>query len=210
MTGVLKIFLARHGESLANHEKRVSGQLDSPLSAKGEQQAQWLCDVLKDEPLDAIFTSNLSRTIDTARSTALHHDLAIQVVEDFKEMSFGRMQGHKHQQLSYDQPSLDASQFRKIESAGESSEDFCLRIERALVLILGSSSKTALIVGHRKTNEVILAKLLNGNLASLHGKKINIKNKYVYEIALGETPKITTLRLGGAFHGKRWNGIKDD
>ncbi len=205
-----KLFLARHGESMANQQKRVSGQIDTPLSPKGKQQALWLCDVLKDEPIGAIFTSSLNRTIETARPAAHHHGLEIQVLDGFKEMNFGALQGRKHQQLSYDQ-AIARRQTIKTEAHGTEIPDaFNLRIKEALQAVLHGVSSTVLIVGHRKTNEVILARLLNADLTHVLGRPINIKNKYLYEIELGQSPRVNTIRLGGDCHGQRFSGIKDD
>lgn len=36
---MLQVYLVRHGETQWNAERRIQGQSDSPLTAKGEQQA---------------------------------------------------------------------------------------------------------------------------------------------------------------------------
>ncbi|HEY4275118.1 MAG TPA: histidine phosphatase family protein [Rhizomicrobium sp.] len=41
------LYLARHGETQANREKRFSGRLDTPLTDKGREQARALGDILK-------------------------------------------------------------------------------------------------------------------------------------------------------------------
>ena len=35
---MLQVYLVRHGETQWNAERRIQGQSDSPLTAKGEQQ----------------------------------------------------------------------------------------------------------------------------------------------------------------------------
>ena len=91
---------------------------------------------------------------------------------------------------------------------GEAYKDFIARVGRCLDAILADQVSDILVVGHRKTNEVILGKLLlldsNGDI------RINVKNKYLYEITLGDKPAINTIRLGGEFHGKKFAGLKDD
>lgn len=66
----LRIYLARHGQSELNLQKRISGQADASLAAKGLEQAQALADVLKQETLSAIYSSSLTRAIQTASPTA--------------------------------------------------------------------------------------------------------------------------------------------
>ena len=207
-----RLFLARHGESVANQQKLISGQMDAPLTEKGRNQAQWLCDVLKSEMLSAIYTSSLSRAIETARPTAEYHGIDIQTVDNLKEIHFGVLQGRptdgsdRDAQALWQAKAADKDAFYIPDS--ESFRVFKNRITACLELVLQGLQGTALIVAHRNTNEVILSKLLG--LGSPIDKSINVKNKYLYEIELGNTPTITTIRLGGEFHGKKFMGLKDD
>ena len=63
----MKLYVVRHGETLANLEERVSGSKESPLTSKGIMQAKKLGEELKDISFDRVFSSPLLRTIDTAR-----------------------------------------------------------------------------------------------------------------------------------------------
>ena len=206
-----RIFLARHGESIANQEKLLSGQLDFPLTDKGKNQAQSLCDVLKNHKLSAIFASSLTRAIETAQPTAQLHKLQIQTLDNLKEIHFGVLQGKVADELDDDNKALwNAYRTDKdfIVPGGESFNAFKNRILECLEKLLASIPDNSLIVGHRNTNEVILTKLLG--LDSVNGSSINVKNKYLYEIQLGEQPSVNTIRLGGEFHGKKFMGLKDE
>jgi broad specificity phosphatase PhoE len=207
-----RLFLARHGESIANQQKLISGQLDAPLTEKGKSQALWLCDVLKNETLSAIYTSSLSRTVDTARPTAEYHGIDIQKVDDLKEIHFGVLQGRPIDGADKDTQAMwevnEVSNNAFAISGGEPAQAFEDRIVECIECVLKDLQGTALIVGHRNTNEVILSKLLG--FGSSTNKMINVKNKYLYEIELGETASINTIRLGGEFHGKRFIGLKDE
>ncbi|NOS74418.1 MAG: histidine phosphatase family protein [Methyloglobulus sp.] len=207
-----RIFLARHGESVANQQKLVSGQLDAPLTEKGRNQAQWLCDVLRNETLSAIYTSSLSRTIETARPTAEYHGIGIQAVDNLKEIHFGVLQGRptdgsdKDAQALWQAKAADKEAFYIPDSEGNCA--FENRVTECLESVLQDLQGAILIVAHRNTNEVILSKLLG--FGSSADKVINVKNKYLYEIELSDTPSINTIRLGGEFHGKKYVGLKDE
>ncbi len=208
--GLIKIFLARHGESEANQKKLISGQLDTPLTEKGKQQAQCLNDVLQGEQLTAIYTSTLQRTIETAMPTAQYHGLEIRAHAELMEMNFGRLQGKKHNQFNCDDPSVLLNQNIDGESDAEKALVFESRINRFLEETLNKAKGVILIVGHRKVNEHILARILKFAPNLLFIKSVNIKNKYLYQIELGDIPTVSTIRLGGEFHGKKFAGIKDD
>jgi broad specificity phosphatase PhoE len=206
-----RLFLARHGESEANEQKIISGQLDVPLTEKGRKQAQWLCDVLKNERLSAVYTSSLSRAIETAKPTAECHHLPVQAIDNLKEIHFGVLQGRVADETDIEAKTL--MQTRKANKdymipGGESFYAFQVRILDCLQNLLPSMPDNSLLVAHRNTNEVILAKLLG--LDQKSDMVINVKNKYLYEIQLDTTLTINTIRLGGEFHGRKFAGLKDD
>jgi broad specificity phosphatase PhoE len=203
-----RIFLARHGESVANQQKLISGQMDAPLTEKGKNQAQWLCDVLQNERLSAIYASSLSRAMETATLTAERHGLAIRPMDGLKEIHFGALQGRPADELRQSRPhTTDFSTDDLATPESENPDAFESRVTECLETVLREITGSALIVAHRNTNQVILSKLLGLEVAN---KAINVKNKYLYEIELGETPIINTIRLGGEFHGKKFIGLKDE
>ena len=63
----MKLFLVRHGQSLANAERYYAGQGDAPLTELGRQQAMGIRDVLKGISFDRVYSSDLSRAIDTQK-----------------------------------------------------------------------------------------------------------------------------------------------
>lgn len=207
-----RLFLARHGESLANQQKLISGQMDTPLSEKGRNQALWLCDVLKQEKLSAVYASSLTRAVNTARPTADFHGLAVQPVESLKEIHFGLLQGRSPNPSDTEASSLwQARQEAKETFTIPGSESFPVfqqRILNCFEHLLKVLPDSALIVAHRNTNEVILTRLLG--LEVSNGKCVNVKNKYLYEIELNKEISINTIRLGGESHGKKFQGLKDD
>ena len=69
MTGTpVRILLARHGETVFNVERRYQGQSDSPLTERGVEQARQLARMLRDEPVGAVYSSDLGRALETALS----------------------------------------------------------------------------------------------------------------------------------------------
>ena len=61
-----KLILIRHGESLGNAVRKLLGHTDLDLSPLGYQQAEAAAVALKDERIDAIYSSDLLRAYNTA------------------------------------------------------------------------------------------------------------------------------------------------
>ncbi|NEX64250.1 histidine phosphatase family protein [Noviherbaspirillum galbum] len=88
-----EILLIRHGETAWNAIRRLQGHLDIPLSEEGLRQAALLGQVLRDEPLDAIFSSDLHRAYQTAQAVALPRGMPVQVDRGLRERCYGAFEG---------------------------------------------------------------------------------------------------------------------
>lgn len=62
-----EIWWVRHATTDWNAEKRWQGHSDVPLNEKGREQARTLTPYLKDIPFDAVWSSDLIRSAETAR-----------------------------------------------------------------------------------------------------------------------------------------------
>jgi probable phosphoglycerate mutase len=73
----VRIFLARHGETLFNVDGRWQGQSDSPLTERGLAQARELGRALGADSIAAVYSSDLGRAMQTAREVATLHGLEV-------------------------------------------------------------------------------------------------------------------------------------
>jgi broad specificity phosphatase PhoE len=87
-----RLLLVRHGETQWNLDQRVQGHHDVPLTERGIQQAQRLAAWLSDEPLEAIYSSDLIRARATAEVLA-DERLPVNTDARFREGGFGLFEG---------------------------------------------------------------------------------------------------------------------
>jgi len=90
---LIKIYIARHGETTWNAEGRIQGWSDPELSPLGYSQSLALLEHLKDRPLRAIYSSDLQRSYLTAQPIAKHLGLPILRQDELKEIGFGILEG---------------------------------------------------------------------------------------------------------------------
>ncbi len=91
---MLRVILVRHGETDWNQERRVQGSgSDRELTETGKQQAESIGLRLKQERIQAIYSSSLRRALDTARTIARHHRLEVQIEPALNEIDAGELEG---------------------------------------------------------------------------------------------------------------------
>ncbi len=87
----------RHGQSESNLQKRFTGQSETVLTPQGHLQAEATARLLRDYPIDVIYSSDLTRVMQTAAPTARLHHLPILPSKALREIYAGEWEG-----LSYD------------------------------------------------------------------------------------------------------------
>jgi probable phosphoglycerate mutase len=96
--------LARHGETLFNVEGRWQGQTDSPLTERGVAQARQLARALADEPIAAVYSSDMGRAMQTAFEVAAVHGLDVNPEPRLREIDCGRWTGKQRPEIEAEYP----------------------------------------------------------------------------------------------------------
>lgn len=88
------IYVFRHGQTDYNVARRVMGQMDIPLNDVGRVQAAELANKLATVAIGAIYSSPLTRAMETARAVA--DKIGAPVIADARlmERNNGKLQGH--------------------------------------------------------------------------------------------------------------------
>lgn len=155
-----QLLLVRHGETAWNAEHRIQGHLDIPLSPLGILQAAQLADCLADEPIAAIFSSELSRARLTAAPLAARLGLEVTYEPRLRERSFGIFEGLTLDEIAARHPT-EFAQWRARDLAwrpegGESGQQL---IERVLAAIADIASlyigQKVILVSHGGVLDVV-------------------------------------------------------
>lgn len=153
----VKITYFVHGTTTDNENNRSSGWNDAKLSDLGVQQSKDLTALTKHLKFDAVFTSDLSRAIDSAALT-WGNTYPIHTDKRLRECDYGDLNGG-------DSEIVELMQERSIDTPmpnGESYEDVKERIKEFLEFVKNAyGGKYIAIVGH-KAPQLALDVLVKG------------------------------------------------
>ena len=94
-----QVYFVRHGETVWNVENKICGATESPLTARGREQARAIGRELRarmdagELKLDRMLCSPLSRARDTAEEIANILELPLAVDVRLREQNFGKWEG---------------------------------------------------------------------------------------------------------------------
>lgn len=150
-----RVFLVRHGENPANLTKEFSYlRVDYPLTEKGRIQAHQTAGWFSRFPVDEVWSSPLRRALETAGAFVPVHPVPVQVLEDFREMNVGDLEGRPPDEAAW-------GIYRQVMAqwlggnpdfsfpGGETRRSLVERFRRGLDFITREKTgKTLVVVGH--------------------------------------------------------------
>src|SRR5713226_3385839 len=103
----MHLLFIRHGETKWNTEWRIQGHTDTPLNARGIEQAEQLAARLATEAkIDALYSSPLARARVTAEIIGKKLGLAASFDDRLKEKHLGEMEGMSFAEIEQQKPDL--------------------------------------------------------------------------------------------------------
>lgn len=171
----MKLLLTRHGETDWNLIHRYQGQSDVPLNQTGIRQAEQLAKRLAAEKIDAIYSSDLSRAVDTAKivqnlqGTTNPQGLVVTTDMRWRELSFGKWERLNHEEIQaqwHDEATVwYADMVNLSPPGGESLLQLAERVQSALEELKSKhKGQTVLVVTHSGAIQALLCLILGMDL----------------------------------------------
>ncbi len=178
----MNIILIRHGESQGNKDKVIQGHICHGLSDLGKTQAELLGEFLKEKTLTAIYSSDLTRAIQTAEPTAKKQNLKISLDENLREACFGKWEGLTEEEVKIKYPDEYSAWSKDYFIRPHWFESFYNhqnRVKKALEKILAKENKDATVAvfthgGSIKTQIGYFKKLTGADLTKFSQKNCNL------------------------------------
>lgn len=191
-----RIILVRHGETTWNKELKYQGHTDTPLSDEGRRQANLVAARLAAEPVAAVYASDLSRALFTAKAIAAPHRLAVTSLPALREIQFGDWEGLTYEGINERWPEEYTQLYHRTDEVRiPGGETFRELKERAAGAVAQLADKhrgdTVVVVSHGGTIRTIVCAALNIHLN--HVWDIRQDNTAVSIIEYHKTRTIVTL-----------------
>ncbi len=147
------IYLIRHGETDGNAANLAQGHFDAPLNAQGKVQAGLLGARIKDWDVDAVYSSDSTRALQTAEPfLSFRDELTLETSSDLREKFYGELENKSWEQLRDDDPEM-AARLRDPRTAadvrfpgGETDRDHFERVASFIDYVVDRHSKDATIL----------------------------------------------------------------
>ncbi|HLS89575.1 MAG TPA: alpha-ribazole phosphatase [Sphingobacteriaceae bacterium] len=161
---VRSVYLVRHGQTPWNKAGRYQGHTDIPLSPLGRRQALCLARRLARDPIDAVYSSDLTRAQATAAPLARRLDLPVRARSDLREMAYGDLEGLTAAQIEERFPGyFPAARQDPLGTTPPGGESYSTMYNRVLAAweeIAGGPHDRVLVVAHGGTLKALLCHLL--------------------------------------------------
>ena len=191
------LILVRHGENEWVKEHRLAGWIEGVhLNERGHQQAANTAVRLANLPIKAIYSSPVTRCLETAEYIAKTHQLPIQQIADIGEVRYGEWEGQKIKELAK-LPLWHVVQHypsRMVFPGGEAMRDVQARGVNALEKLAAQHPKeTIVICSHADLIKMVLAHYLGTHLDLF--QRIVVSPASVSIVHLGDKGHIHISRL---------------
>lgn len=196
------LYLIRHGETVWNADGRFQGHQDTDLNDTGRAQARLVAQRLAAVKLDAIYTSDLHRSAETAEIIAGPHGLLPMADTRLREAFFGEWEGHTIHEITERWPEImtawRADSLRTRPPGGETLEQLQQRVGEMLDDIFRDHPDgTVAIAGHGGSVRAVIAIALGADLSIF--RKIRLDN-CALSVVRHQDGRYTVLHLNDTCH----------
>lgn len=191
------IILVRHGENEWVRKHRLAGWIPGVhLNEKGRAQAAAAAERLAELPITAVYSSPVTRCVETAAYIADSHALDIIPVDDLGEVRYGEWEGKKIQKLAR-LPQWHVVQFfpsRLRFPGGEALREVQFRAVQTLERLSAHHGDTTIVVvSHADLIKLVLAHYLGVHIDLF--QRVVIAPASVSIIALPANGMVRVLRI---------------
>jgi len=197
MTPRTRIHLVRHGQVLGFDQPRYNGQTDVALTDIGIEQYHMLKERLKDTPISACYTSDLTRCMIGAGIICEQFGIAPVPRKELRELNIGIWEGLAWQEIKEQWPDEWQERLNNLVNYRVPQGENLLDVQERVVPVIREilerhAGQELLVVGHGGVNRIILLNAIGAPLSSM----FSIEQNYAcYNIIDYYTDNRATVKL---------------
>ncbi|MGW3119034.1 histidine phosphatase family protein [Streptomyces sp. NPDC001107] len=185
------LLLARHGQTVWHAENRYAGVSDIALTDRGRAQAEALGRWAAAHPVDAIWTSPVSRAVITADPACRVLGLTPHREPDLRECDFGVVEGRTLADFAAEHPkAAEAFRADPVAHPFPGAEDPRAAAERGAAALrriaAAHDGECVLVVAHNTLLRLVLCHLLSIPLSEYRRVFPRLRNAAVSEIRMAQ------------------------
>lgn len=186
----MRLIITRHGETFDNINRICQGQTQGELTQEGLEQAKKLGMRFKTTEIDAVYSSDLKRAVDTAKEILKPHPkLKLRLDKRLRERYLGELQGR---------PFPPGWDWNNLPPDAETDAEMCKRAKEFIDDIY-ACNKTVLVVCHGGMKMALLNVIHNKPVSEFDSWK-GIKNTSVSQVYIEKDGSHTLRTLNCIKH----------
>lgn len=204
---ITMIYLIRHGECKGNIENRLSGITDFEITQRGKEQTYLLASKMKEFKISKIYSSPLSRAVDTARIIMKENQInKLNIDNELQEINYEVCDGMSWDDIDNEYPMV-RKEWKKIYHypvnipGQESFNELQKRIKNAIIKITNDNlGENIAIISHGIAISSFLCLVKNLNAKECY--KLKIQKNTSYSILKFSNGKFYLLEESNSDHLK--------
>ena len=162
----MNLYMVRHGQTAASKDNRFSGSSDPPLTAVGEAMAEEFGRAYASVTWDAIYTSPMLRTRQTAAPLCRLTGVQPTVEDGLKEIGYGEWEGLRQDEVKARWPEAFEYWAHDVASRGTPGGETAFHVAARAMRVVEAvrcrheDGGNVLLVSHKATLRVITCALL--------------------------------------------------
>lgn len=166
---MVKILVVRHGFSQSNLDGTFTGHLDAPLTDLGLKQGELVSDyIYKNYKIDAIYSSDLSRAVNTIKPLAESLNMQIKTTKNLREIYGGVWEGKTIAKIK----EMYASDYEKWHTY---ADDMCPTEGESMREVMQRSKNALLDIARENQGKTVVVATHGGLIKALQGELMGLK-----------------------------------
>ena len=166
------VYVVRHAEAAGNLSGTFQGSTDAHVTETGYRQLERLSERFRSVPLEAVYSSPLTRALETAKAVNRHHALRIETLDGLQEIDGGAFEGMAWADIPIRYPDEIALWNERphdfIAVGGESMLDVYARMKASIGHIVSRHvGQTVAVISHGCAIRALLSYAASGSITGL-------------------------------------------